>query len=135
MKTLEELLELVNPKTVCIMLEVEPGHTFDDNFKNMLNVDKLDKVLWRVESGSGDTTQLKFDTYLVYRRPIPEGQNSITPPYAFHDPKVDWNSIQKADLAFIMRLDWSIEIVKAVKVGEETLPPYTILPEKPDFVW
>ncbi|QYN80098.1 hypothetical protein PQD71_gp228 [Kosakonia phage Kc263] len=135
MLTLEKLLEDLSPKTVCVMLEVEPGHTFDDSLKNMLNVDKLDKVLGRIESASFDPNELEFDTYLVYRRPIPEGQDKVSPPYAFHDTKVDGKKIQTADLALIMRLDWSIEIVNVNSAGGVSVPPYTILPEEPDFVW
>ena len=135
MLTLEKLLEDLSPKTVCVMLEVEPGHTFDDPLKNMLNVDKMDKVLGRIETASFDSNELEFDTYLVYRRPIPEGQDKVNPPYAFHDTKVDGKKIQTADLALIMRLDWSIEIVNVNSAGGVSVPPYTILPEEPDFVW
>lgn len=135
MVTLEKLLEDLNPKTVVVMLEVEPSHTFDDSLKNMLNVDKFDKVLGRIEAASFEPAELKFDTYLVYRRPIPEGQDKVNPPYAFYDPKVNGKKIQNADLALIMRLDWSIEIVNVNSAGGVSIPPYTVLPEEPDFVW
>jgi len=135
MLTLEKLLEDIAPKTICVMMEVEPGHTYKDSLKNMLNVDKLDKIFGRIESACADISELKFESYLVYRQPVPKGQDNVFPPYAFHDRKIKPKNILKADLALIFRLDWRIEIVNVNSSGGVSVPPYTILSEEPDFVW
>jgi hypothetical protein len=133
--TFKELFNHIKPKTVCFMLEVEPGHTFDDSLKNMLNVDKIDKMLGRIEDLSADGEYPEVETYLVYRRAVPENQDKVSPPYAFHDIKVDGKKVQNSDIAFILRLDWKIEIVNCNSPAGVTILPYTVLSEEPNFVW
>lgn len=131
--TFEELLKIVKPKSIWVMLEVEPGHTFEDRLKNMLNVDKIDKVLNRIERA--DLLHIDVDNCLVYRRPVKKGQAETLPIYAFLDKKIKWKKIQQADLCFVFRLDWQFQIVQAKVNGVDVLLPYTILVEEPNYVW
>lgn len=110
--TLGELLDIVEPKSMAVLLEVEKGHTFGDSLKDGLNVDKLDKVLWAIEERTSAFDKIpKMETFLIFHRGIPEDQVQLTPVYAFLDPKVDWAKIRTTDLAIILRLDWKIEVI------------------------
>lgn len=108
--TLTELLDLCQPKSVSVLLEVDKGHTFKDAQKNMLNVDKFDKILWEIEAAMSDQIP-EMKPYLVYHRGIPEDHCQPIPVYAFLDPKTDWGKIRQTDLTIILRLDWKIEVV------------------------
>lgn len=111
-KTLDELLSLVKPKSVSVLLEVKEGHTFDDSLANGLNVDKLDKLLWEIESNQDMVDDIpEMETALVYHLPVDETKSRIGPSYAFLDPKINWAKIRNMDLAVIFRLDWNIEVV------------------------
>lgn len=110
--TLSELLDVVEPKSISVLLEVEKGHTFGDSKKDGLNVDKFDKVLWEIEAHTSPNDKIpEMETYLIFHRGIPEDQCQLIPVYAFLDPKVDWTKIRKTDLAIILRLDWKLEVI------------------------
>lgn len=125
-KTLDELLALVKPKTVSVLLEVKEGHTFDDTHENGLNVDKLDKLLWEIESNQDMVDAIpEMETALVYHLPIIEGKPQQGPSYALFDPKVTLAKIRNTDLAIIFRLDWKIELFH-VKEGLDIKFPSTL---------
>lgn len=123
---LEKLLEIVKPKTVSVMLEVKEGHTFDDTHLNGLNVDKLDKLLWEIESHQDMVDNIpEMKTYLVYHLGNATEDAAPSPTYAFLDPKFNWDKINKTDLGIIFRLDWKIEVVH-VKQGTDLVVPATL---------
>ncbi|QGH72095.1 hypothetical protein N1M2_232 [Klebsiella phage N1M2] len=120
---LEKLIEVVKPETVSVMLEVKEGHTFDDSLANGLNTDKLDKLLWEIESHQDMVSNIpEMETYLVYKLGVPSEGKVPSPAYAFLDPKFNWDKIRKTDLAIIFRLDWKIEVVHTKEGCGVTVP-------------
>lgn len=122
-KTLEDLLSLVKPKTIHFLLEVTKDHTFDDVNEACRNVDRLDSILNRIE------THLDYEpditTALVFEHGIPKDQCQVIPTYSFITPKINWATIRKSDLSFIRRLDNKLEIVNVADKFEIT--PFTLI--------
>ncbi|AEV89728.1 hypothetical protein OBP_291 [Pseudomonas phage OBP] len=107
--TLEELIDIAEPKSICLLLEVEHGFTYGDADRDCKNVQRIEHMLNRIES-VGTKGDLEIMTFLVSRRPIPEGHAQIIPVYVFIDPKDDWSKTKSSDLTIIKRIDNKVEV-------------------------
>lgn len=123
-KSLEEVLDIMEPKSISLLFEVEPGFTYDDKERNMKNVDLIDFMLGRLERGLDNPT-IPIEVYLVSRVEPKEGDAQLIPTYLFVDPKTHWGKVRNADLVIIKRIDEKHVIVK-VPEGIDILP-YTVL--------
>lgn len=120
-KTLEELIEVVTPRSIFVAIEMEK-HPIGDEENAEGKADHAVRAMSIVERIRSAIDKGDIINGAVVRLEADEGNAEITPRYAFTDPKQSWTKAITSDIAFIYRLDGKIELVRGGDVK-----PYTLL--------
>lgn len=104
-KTLEEILEVVEPKNVFAVVEVEQG------FESKNNLEHAVRVIGIVERVKAAVEGVTVRNSTAYLQPTPKGHAKIMNRYVFVDPNGGaLKDIALSDITIIYRLDGRCEI-------------------------
>lgn len=114
-KTVEELLDMLEPKSVFLCVEVEP----ELKLSLAEQVDRVVLPVERIRAGL-DTVEVKNAT--VWRMATKPANAEVIPIYGFVDPNKGWCDAFKSEVTLIYLLNNKYQVVRAGEVL-----PYTLL--------
>lgn len=114
-KTVEELLDLLEPKTVFLCSEVDPD-------LKLSFAEQVDRIALPVERIRGYLDKVEVKNATVWRMATKPGDAEIIPIYGFVDPNKGWGDAFKSEVTLIYLLNNKYQVVRAGDVL-----PYTLL--------